>query len=107
MAIWDSTTLELLLHLDEPADIVNHSDNQEKKVIQHKEPSRLSGPLKLKLWSFAHGFYNGPADNTWFMSSTVVRRDGEGSVLVSCSPLLCFLKEPRTQNSSCLAACPA
>lgn len=47
------------------------------------------------------------APSTWFTSSTVVRRGGEGSVPVSCSPLLCFLKEPRAQCSGCLVSCPA
>lgn len=28
-------------------------------------------------------------------------------MLVSCSPLLCFLKEPRAQCSGCLTCCPA
>lgn len=71
--------------------------------------------LKLQLWNLACGLYpiqlalrgQSRAHGTWFMSSTVVRRGGEGSVLVSCSPLLCFLKEPRAQGSGCLACCPA
>lgn len=42
--------------------------------------------------------------NTWFTSSTVVRRGGEGSVLVSCSPLLCFLRESRTKSNEHMAS---
>lgn len=43
--------------------------------------------------------YHELAHHTWFTSSTVVRRGGEGNVLVSCSPLLCFLKESKAQSN--------
>lgn len=69
-----------------------------KKAVHHKEPV-FEAVLKRKLWNLAHGLYptqlalrgQSRAHGTWFTSSTVVRRGGEGSVLVSCSPLLCFL----------------
>lgn len=90
--------------------MANHLDkNMGKKLFTTKNPSLLEALLKLKLWKLAHGL--GPTESrarhTWFTSSTVLRRGGEGSVLVSCSPLLCFLKESRVQCSGRLASCLA
>jgi hypothetical protein len=72
-----------------------HLDKNHEKIIQHRD-----NPYDFEI----QGLYHELAHNTWFTSSTVVRRGGEGSVLVSCSPLLCFLKESRAQGIDHLAS---
>lgn len=96
----------------ESAEMVNHG---KKSCSPQRTHHCFEALLKRKLWNCAHGLYpiqlalgdQSRAHNTWLTSSTVVRRGGEGSVLVSCSPLLCFLKESRAQCRGHLACCPA